>query len=329
MDQNEKNHKYNLFFGLQENQLKHISEVENGLKCNCVCPACEKKLVARNGGKKRVHHFAHYENIECKYGVQTSIHIAAKNILEEKLRIMVPEVSVFLNTEIEKLEFGGFISHGEYQILSSARNIEFDSVVLEKRLHKYIPDVIAKTRDKQMIIEIAVTHFVGRKKLDQIIESKISALEIDLSKIKNDFNYIDLEQLIIQGLENKKWLFNQFAQNEKKERQLKRLENIKNKNLHSATINKEKDREVWYTKYYKDVVERKTENGKVARHILNCPLMKRKFNGINYANLKIDCMNCEHSRGLRENELFLICIYDYDKYKKDKNEKFKNNYGLI
>jgi competence CoiA-like predicted nuclease len=75
-------HTYNLFYGLLDNELKHISEVKNGLKCDCICPACEKKLVARNGGQKRKHHFAHYESAECKYGVQTSIHIAAKNILE-------------------------------------------------------------------------------------------------------------------------------------------------------------------------------------------------------------------------------------------------------
>jgi len=319
MDQSENNHKYNLFYGLQDGQLKHISEVVNGLKCNCVCPACEKKLVARNGGEKRIHHFAHYESAECKYGVQTSIHIAAKNILEKSRHIKVPKVYVFVNTEIEKTYYNEFISHGEFCEISSEQYVKFDSVTLEKKLHKYIPDIVITSKNKKLIIEIAVTHFVGRHKLEKIIDSKISAIEIDLSKIENDFNLNDLEQLIIENLENKNWLHNQFAINSTSNKQKEIRSKIDKKNL---SYWEEKERLMkWYKSYYKPVVYRKVTDDYSVQQIENCPLKKREFNGMFYASVRVDCIACEHSRGLRDEEKYLVCLFEYNSTK----ERNKNS----
>lgn len=308
MDNLETDHKYNLFFGLQDGELKHISEVENGLKCKCFCPACDKKLVARNGGRKRIHHFAHYESAECKYGVQTSIHIAAKQILEKIGKIKVPSVSVFINTEIEKSDYE-FISHGEFHKISDELYIPIDSVVLEKKLHKYIPDVVITSKNKRLIIEIAVTHFVGRQKLEKIKTSKISAIEIDLSKIENDFNLADLEPLIIENLENKVWLHNQFGQEQTIKKRAEIFKLINAKNL-KEWQDREK-REIWYKQYYKPVIQRQVSDDYVVQQIENCPLKKREYNGQFYASVKRDCVECTHSRWLRDNEQYLICLYDY------------------
>ncbi len=312
-------HTYNLFYGLLDNELKHISEVKNGLKCDCICPACEKKLVARNGGQKRIHHFAHYESAECKYGVQTSIHIAAKNILERVKKIRVPAVTVFVNTEIEKTRFE-FISHGQFEKVSAERYIEFQEVILEKKLHKYIPDVVLISKGKRLIVEIAVTHFVGRKKLDKIIKSKISAVEIDLSKIENDFKMEELEPLIIDNLENKTWLHNQYGLEQKERKRLELLAEIHKKNeKERLRIEKEeqkkREREIWYKKYYKEIVYRKVGEDYTVKQIENCPLKKRQYQGQFYASVNSDCSECEHSRWERQDGKYLVCLYEYHKLK--------------
>jgi len=340
MNDTDIDHKYNLFYGLQGDKLRHISEVPNGLKCKCSCPACEKKLIARNGGRKRIHHFAHYENSECRYGVQTSIHLAAKQILEKSKHIRIPPVSVFINTELEEgvkydfdkfddfdeldeIKYRKFISHGEYHNISSEQDIEIDNVILEKKLHKYIPDVIIISRGKKLIIEIAVTHFVGRQKLEKIITSKISAIEIDLSKLDNDFNLKDLEELIVDNLENKKWLYNQFAIEKKPDKQIKIRKKIEEKNrkkwqeYERKRIEKERY-EHWCKQYYKPVFYRKISDDYTIPQIENCPLKKRKYQEQYYASVNSDCSKCEHGRGIRDEKKFLVCLYDYhvDKQKK-------------
>jgi hypothetical protein len=329
MEQFKNEHKYNLFYGLKNGQLKHISEVENGLKCNCFCAACEKRLVARNKGLKRIHHFAHYESAECKYGVQTSIHLVAKEILEKKGQIKVPKVTIFLNEEIEVSEQRIFISKGHFENLSDDKYIKFDNVILEKKLHKFIPDVVAIVGNKKLIIEIAVTHFVGRQKLQKIIDSKISAIEIDLSKIQNDFNINELEPLIIDNIESKKWLHNQYSVEEKSKRQIELTNSIRKKNQNEERRKTKAEREEWYKKYYKKIINRQTKNGRTIAQIENCPLQKRQYQGQFYANINLDCNNCEHSRNTRENNTVLICLFEYHKYKADKKTAYNKRFGNI
>ncbi len=316
MDKLEIDHKYNLFYGLQDGELRHISEVANGLKCNCLCPACNEKLVARNGGQKRIHHFAHYISAECKYGVQTSIHIAAKQILDKIGKIRIPPVSVFINTEIERDDYE-FVSHGKFYKISDERYITIDNVVLEKKLHRYIPDVVIISGSKRLIVEIAVTHFVGRQKLEHIKASKVSAIEIDLSKIENDFNLADLETLIIENIEQKEWLHNEYAQKQNTKKRAVILKEINDTN--KKKWREREEREEWYRQYYKPVVQRQVSEDYSVQQIEDCPLKKREYNGQFYASVKKDCVECENSRWLREDGKSLICLYDYNRYKRRKN----------
>ena len=49
-----------LVFGLCEGKYLHVSEVASGAACDCVCPICGKKLIAKKGAI-RMHHFAHVQ----------------------------------------------------------------------------------------------------------------------------------------------------------------------------------------------------------------------------------------------------------------------------
>ena len=44
-------------------ELVHVDDAPNGKACGCVCPdpGCGQPLIARNNGKKKIHHFAHID----------------------------------------------------------------------------------------------------------------------------------------------------------------------------------------------------------------------------------------------------------------------------
>lgn len=78
-----KNVDCNLTYALDsEGKLVNIEQVESGIKCNCICPACEESLVAKKG-KKREHHFAHSSGKNCEDAYETMLHQLAKDKFQE------------------------------------------------------------------------------------------------------------------------------------------------------------------------------------------------------------------------------------------------------
>ena len=72
-----------------DGQRVFIDDVPNGLKCNCICSKCGEPLVAKNGGKINIHHFAHKNDSNCKG--ETLAHLEAKRIIEKEKYIWLPQ----------------------------------------------------------------------------------------------------------------------------------------------------------------------------------------------------------------------------------------------
>lgn len=43
-----------------------------GLACKCFCPHCKSELVAKNGGSRKVHHFAHANGSDCVGAIESA-----------------------------------------------------------------------------------------------------------------------------------------------------------------------------------------------------------------------------------------------------------------
>lgn len=204
MNNNEK--KEALFFGLRNGQLKHISEVNNGLLCNCYCPFCKNKLIAKNEGKERTKHFAHYK-YDCLYGSETAIHYAVKEILESAKMIKVPKIEILLEPlDKDDLRSIDLIFKRYYDVIE--RNyIKVESVLIENKFNNIIPDIIIVSNNTRIFIEVAVTHFVDDVKLEKIKNLNTSAIEIDMSKFKYFEDLEKIRDYVINEIENKKWIF--------------------------------------------------------------------------------------------------------------------------
>ena len=58
-----------------DSKLIHIDSVSTGLACKCFCPHCKSELVAKNGGSRKVHHFAHANGSDCVGAIESALHI--------------------------------------------------------------------------------------------------------------------------------------------------------------------------------------------------------------------------------------------------------------
>lgn len=182
-------------YGLRDNVLVHISAAARGLACGCVCSACGDKLVARKGDD-RCHHFAHQSGKECATAVETALHRAAKEILLDCRKMMLPCVQVTLNMNCYPLE------------LYRERMVSFDEVHEETRVDAVIPDIVGYRRGTKLLIEIHVSHAVPPAKLTKIRELNISAIEVDLSSACRTFDADELRKVIVRMPDHKTWLHN-------------------------------------------------------------------------------------------------------------------------
>lgn len=173
-----------LTYGLRDKKLHHISEVANGLKCNCTCPGCGHILIARNNPtNKKIAHFAHYKGMECNNAIESAIHLLAKEILEEKKKLRLPNYHYdYDNTNPDTL-------------FRELNTLIFDRVILEERISVgsefIIPDAICFKSDIPVYVEFANTHFVEEKKRELLFELGISCIELDLRDLPLGRNEIE------------------------------------------------------------------------------------------------------------------------------------------
>lgn len=155
-----------------ENRLVHINDVKNGLECGCICPGCREKLIAKNDGKIREHHFAHISGNDCGTGYQTIRHIWAKEILfcNRIIPIAINGKKVVQKVEDICMEF-----------FWKELNITPDVLAIIKLEMDYRGLKIG-TCNVPCIVEIFVTHKVDDQKAAIIKKAGIPAVEIDLSK---------------------------------------------------------------------------------------------------------------------------------------------------
>jgi hypothetical protein len=200
-----KSTKIKLPFGLNENNIiVPVIDVENGRKCNCVCPSCRSPLIAVKGNIRQSH-FRHDVDNECEGGMESAIHLAAKQIIRDKKQIKLPK---YISIASAKDSRG--IEHQESKtIVADGTVIDFDSVQEEVEMQGMKADILAKKGSHSLIIEIFYRHKVDDQKLEKITKANISAIEINLSDLTTE-DVMDLENfwLYMNELQHIQWLYN-------------------------------------------------------------------------------------------------------------------------
>lgn len=188
-------------------EMKHISSVISGLKCNCICPSCKDTLIAKKGNKQE-HHFAHHNSNPCKNGYETSIHLYVKDVLLNCSSFILPP----------------------HKYNNHPTRIKFNNVIAEKRYKDIIPDITAVIGSKTLFIEVHVFNAVDEIKSTKIKQYGISTLEIDVREMGFDtkeFNSEDVTNIIVNSLHFKKWIYNAHQEQERERITSERKERMK------------------------------------------------------------------------------------------------------
>lgn len=174
--------------------LVHIADVPSGLACNCVCPGCGRKMVAKKG-EIQGHHFAHHARQggwTCASAGETALHKFAKRVLDERLEIALPAMVVE--------------EHGDLEVVVEAERRNFDRAILETKDGQIVPDVVLLLRDRRLIVEFMVTHPCDEQKIARIRTMDIGAIEIDLSQYRDHVLNEISDQILYDA--PRKWLHN-------------------------------------------------------------------------------------------------------------------------
>lgn len=162
-----------------KNELVYIDDVPNGEACNCRCIKCNGKMIARNGGAERAHHFSHFSCPDCGSYRETILHIWSKQIIKEHKQFSLPKYQSVVNGHLlikpyEEIEF-----EVKEQILL------FSTVEIEERadLDELQPDIVGVTNEGlRLWIEIYVTHKCSEKKISIIKKNGINCIEVKIPK---------------------------------------------------------------------------------------------------------------------------------------------------
>lgn len=138
---------------------------------------------------------------------QTVLHYEVMRLLAESKHLRVPRCETIQVSSAHK-----HVQGRQAVIGSELLCVEF--VELEKRFDNIVPDVTCKARSAELgetwwplFIEVTVTNHVTSERLERISEAGRPTLEIDLSLAGGRIDRDGLRQMVIDGVEIKRWLF--------------------------------------------------------------------------------------------------------------------------
>ncbi len=183
-------------YALKNDLIANIEDVENGLKCGCLCLDCGEVVIAKNNGKLRDHHFSHAFDSKC--GGESYYHSLAKRILFECKQVKTPKLRV----DVRRGEINKYKEINEQVVSATEAFQEYEFSVRNK--FPFRSDVAFAFKSKMLFIEILNSHQVDEIKLQALKESNYSCFEIDIKGIEHQENVIDF----IIHKAPRKWLNN-------------------------------------------------------------------------------------------------------------------------
>ncbi|EIE5869548.1 hypothetical protein O8Q24_000113 [Vibrio parahaemolyticus] len=177
----------------KDGKYKHIRSVDNGLKCDCVCPECKTPLVANQGNVKRWH-FSHASNTECKG--ESLIHRLAKQVILDAARSRKALLISSDGGDVYESDKDGVVNSKSWY--APERKYQIQEAEAEVKLGSQIFDVLCHDRKgNALAVEIFYTHKKSDVDVEKFAKNSVEAIEIDVSGIPWDVTYEQIEQAVL------------------------------------------------------------------------------------------------------------------------------------
>jgi len=184
----------------KDGRIRSVEEVARGLACECTCPGCGDKVIARQG-EIREWHFAHASGSDCEGGTETALHLAAKQLLLKSGGLTIPEIRIGHEVRLPDGRLG------EGEAYRPERWIDFQTVEAEKMVGTIRPDIVAVVGHTMLFVEIAVTHFVDEGKRAILTSYEVPTIEINLASLHSEYwTWERLGEYVIETTQVKHWV---------------------------------------------------------------------------------------------------------------------------
>lgn len=131
---------------------------------------------------------------------ETLLHRLVKEILSRSRRIRLPSLHLEVMRQFDDGGYG--LRH---QI--PEKWVSLSDTVLERRMGRIVPDVIAKQSNGQLLlIEVTVTNPISEERLARIRGEGHAAIEIDMGRMGGRVTRAGLEDLVVREVAGKRWL---------------------------------------------------------------------------------------------------------------------------
>jgi len=182
-------------------QMVAPDEVARGAACNCLCPGCDKPVVARHG-TEREWHFAHAKGEACEHGYEASVHEIAKQLIRQRRCLLLPALEVTITATDA---FGQIVEERVH--VQDARTVRFDECKTSQIRNDVTVDVVGRIADREILVEITVFHRLMPDKRERLQATGLPSMQIDLDEFKvQHATRAGIEFAIFEKLTNRCWL---------------------------------------------------------------------------------------------------------------------------
>lgn len=189
-------------FGEREGALYRAHEVDNGLACGCLCPACRHPLIAANRGTKVIPYFRHAADSDCVEGFLKGVLLKAREIVLEAQRLLLPAFEETVRDYAYSKVYTREVKLPATEVVAERIEAPFDEDGLQADLAIWV-----KGRRLLVIFDVAGRRISG--KLKSLRDTHQASMEVDLCDLElktiHDPEAFRFE--VLGNPENRHWVY--------------------------------------------------------------------------------------------------------------------------